>query len=118
MVKFHSLSNTILVNLGLGKAHVVLQLERGLVVNFAGNKLDAKLVLDGEDGVSFEVFAVFVEYLRRQRLVAVGFDLEGLDCGCISDGAYHEVDMCGPIDLTIHKLEKLSSRAILGDLRC
>lgn len=59
----------------LCQRNIVLQLERGLRVALSRHKLDLELVLDGKHGVLVEVFALLVEDLGSQGLVALLLDL-------------------------------------------
>jgi hypothetical protein len=84
------------------QSDVVLQLQSRFRITFTRLESYAQLVFDGKHTVIGEVFAVFVENLCGEMLVAFVAD--------------YEVDVCGAEGVAVHHLQEMSCGAIVGDL--
>lgn len=103
------------------QADVVLQLQLGLGVTFSRDKRHAQLVLDGKHGVILQVLAVLVEDLGGQRLVALVLHLHVKLVGEFTKStrfiSYHEMNVSGAEDVSVHQLQQLAGGAINRNLR-
>jgi hypothetical protein len=84
------------------QSDVVLQLQFCFRITFTRLESYAQLVFDGKYTVIDEVFAVFVENLCGEMLVAFMAD--------------YEVDVCGAEGVAVHHLQEMSCGTIVGDL--
>ncbi len=101
------------------KFDIVLEIPLRLRVVLARHEIHSESILDSKNTVIVEIIGFTVEYLRRQRLEAF--------CGylfctvslmvrerVVDGGTYNEMNMSGPVLVSVEKLQELAGRAVHG----
>jgi hypothetical protein len=84
------------------QSDIILQLQFRFRIIVSRLKSHAQLIFDGKHTIISQVFAVFVEDLRREVLVTFVAD--------------YKVDVCGAEGVAVHHLQEMTCGTVVGDL--